>query len=242
MFDLNKSVEQWKISLSQYDSISQKNALELESHLLDEIEHLKDKGLSDKETFWVARNRIGEDRLLESEFKKSNIRELYLNRFSWIIFGGLIFQFISLLGNIVYNSVYIFAMSNNFDALESYSIAMSAFYLIFSLPVIIGYLFYKRHRSENKLLSNVLNKKVKTGPVYVVMLILISVGISGFLFYLSNTMMDLVTVYYKTNGKSSIMEYARYMAIVNPVINIAFLVLALRFMNKKEAILNEVRL
>lgn len=242
MFDLNKGVEQWKISLSQYDSISQKNVIELESHLLDEIEDLKEKGLSDKEAFWVARNRIGEERLLQTEFKKSNIKELYLNRFSWIIFGGLIFQFISLLGNIVYNSVYIFAMSNNFDTLESYTVGTIAYYFIFALPIIIGYLLYKKYKSGNNTLSYVLSKKLKTGSAYLVLIFLLSVGISVFLFYLGNVMMELNTVYYRTSGRSSIMEYARYLIILNPVVLISFLALALRFMNNKEAKLNEVRL
>lgn len=68
-FDLEKNIAQWKQMLSQ-KGMNHENMLELESHLLDEIDLLKTKDLNVEEAFFIARKRIGTVDTLTEEYKK----------------------------------------------------------------------------------------------------------------------------------------------------------------------------
>ncbi|GAB5523755.1 MAG: hypothetical protein Roseis2KO_16270 [Roseivirga sp.] len=70
-FNTGHEIGQWKEALQASGHIDQENLMELESHLLDEIDNLQNKGLSDAEVFLVAQNRIGSCATISKAYKKS---------------------------------------------------------------------------------------------------------------------------------------------------------------------------
>ena len=53
MFDLNLEIDKWRRNMSQLEGVCGVDVDELESHLHEEIEHLKKVGLAEQEAFWV---------------------------------------------------------------------------------------------------------------------------------------------------------------------------------------------
>lgn len=90
-FDLNQNICQWKGTLSQNGALSPDNILELESHLLDELDMLKTQGLTEEESFLVAQKRIGNVDALTSEYGKVNKGRRFLVRLKPYIIGVLIY-------------------------------------------------------------------------------------------------------------------------------------------------------
>jgi len=90
-FDLNQGISQWKGTLSQNGALSPDNILELESHLLDEVDMLKTQGLTEEESFLVAQRRIGNIDALTQEYGKVNKNRKFLVRLKPYIIGILIF-------------------------------------------------------------------------------------------------------------------------------------------------------
>lgn len=87
MFDLNKSISEWKNSFENEESFSSENIDELESHLFDQITELKDTGLSDEEAYWVAQKRIGTTDSLNVEFTKINKLNILKKKIYWMLTG-----------------------------------------------------------------------------------------------------------------------------------------------------------
>ncbi len=94
MFQLDESIEKWKIKLVNSNSFTNSDIAELESHLLDEMDSLKEKELTEEEAFYIASNRLGSVELLSSEFSKVNTKTLYLKRVMWLLAGYLLISFI----------------------------------------------------------------------------------------------------------------------------------------------------
>jgi hypothetical protein len=97
MFDLMKSTADWLGDLRQSEAFEETDLEELENHLRDEIEQLMDKGLSEKEAFWVATNRAGTREELPSEYAKVNSRAVWRHRFLWMAVGVLGYLLVSTL-------------------------------------------------------------------------------------------------------------------------------------------------
>jgi hypothetical protein len=89
MSDVEKQIEQWRVDLGGSELLGHSDIKELESHLREEMEHLKTSGLSDEETFLVARRRLGDTATLEEEFAKVNAHRRLANRSYWMILGLL---------------------------------------------------------------------------------------------------------------------------------------------------------
>ncbi|GFP74716.1 permease prefix domain 1-containing protein [Clostridium fungisolvens] len=93
MFQLEKSLMDWKKKLSASNSLTNSDIEELESHLLDEIDALKKKTLTEEEAFYVACSRIGSVDLLTSEYSIVNSNFLWIKKFLWLLSGYLIISF-----------------------------------------------------------------------------------------------------------------------------------------------------
>lgn len=93
MFQLDKSLEDWKGKLINSNTMTESDVDELESHLLDEIDELKGKNLTEEESFYVACSRIGSVNLLSSEFGKVNFNLIWLKKFLWLLSGYLLIDF-----------------------------------------------------------------------------------------------------------------------------------------------------
>ena len=72
MFNLDESIKTWRNDLNKNDVLSLDDLDELESHLMDEITVLKEKDLSEEEAFLIAKSRIGQNDIIEEEYKKVN--------------------------------------------------------------------------------------------------------------------------------------------------------------------------
>jgi len=95
MFDLSASTAGWLDDLRRSGAFEETDLEELESHLKDEIEQLMDKGLSEKEAFWVATSRVGNREELPREYAKVNSRPVWRHRFLWMAFGVLAYLLLS---------------------------------------------------------------------------------------------------------------------------------------------------
>ena len=91
VFDLNLEILNWKNSISSNCTISADNVLELESHLLDEIDSLKQFNLTDEEAFFVAQKRIGAISDLKVEYAKVNTSFPFIKKLEPFLFGILAF-------------------------------------------------------------------------------------------------------------------------------------------------------
>lgn len=94
-FNLEKSLAQWKNSLYQDDSLTEDTIAELESHLLEETDELRAKGLDEEEAFFVARKRLGDTGILIQEFEKVDDNVLSFNRIRFLVLGILFSWFLT---------------------------------------------------------------------------------------------------------------------------------------------------
>lgn len=76
MFDIEKSLAEWKRSLRKLESFEDGAIAELESHLLDEFDKQKRNGLADEEAFAKAAATVGQPEEVGGEFFNENRRSL----------------------------------------------------------------------------------------------------------------------------------------------------------------------
>ncbi len=88
-FDLSTSIERWRNELAVQRNLSPETRRELEAHLRDSIAALQKRGLSEEETFLLARKRMGKLPLLNREFKKDGVQhwERPIAIAAWVIFA-----------------------------------------------------------------------------------------------------------------------------------------------------------
>jgi cbb3-type cytochrome oxidase subunit 3 len=86
---IERQIEQWRAGLAGSEAFANGDIHELESHLREEIDHLKSLSLSDDEALLVARHRLGDAACLEQEFAKVNPHRLLASRLCWIVAGIL---------------------------------------------------------------------------------------------------------------------------------------------------------
>lgn len=77
-FDLNAAVENWQQELSSQRNLLPDARRELEAHLRDAIAGFQQCGLGDEKSFQLARERIGQLRVIGKEFKK--VGAIYWNK------------------------------------------------------------------------------------------------------------------------------------------------------------------
>jgi len=122
MFDLGLAIEKWRQQMRSEGFKAPGPLEELESHLLDDVEHQVGAGLSLEEAFETASKRIGSAAALKEEFKKIQdgkpIRKLVWTLLSaawlgvWLRFGdlpGLAFVYSALLTALIVASFIDFA-------------------------------------------------------------------------------------------------------------------------------------
>ena len=136
MFDLKYNILNWKNSLESQDSFTNENIEELESHLNEQIDNLKTRGLNDEESFWVAQKRMGCINALSNEFEKINIWESVRKRLLWMIIGFIALGIIVHIMNIINSLSYAVCIYFDIDLLTwtyiIYGLQISAIVLMFS--------------------------------------------------------------------------------------------------------------
>ena len=164
MFDLNKSILNWKKSLQSCDSFTRENIDELESHLNEQIADLTETGLNDEEAFWVAQKRIGTIQSLNSEYTKINNLNILKKKIYWILTGvaGLLmysifitssyYFFLIIFKMLNFNPVYFIIINNSFNEIIIISVCLLILWILSS----------KNNELLNKYYFNKLNKINKT--------------------------------------------------------------------------------
>jgi|GEM_PF-3095400 len=99
MFELKDHIEKWRRELILNQSMSRVNADELEAHLNESIEELTSRGLSEEESYWIARHRLGETRALILEYSKVDPAIIWRKRLLWLLFGYFLFATVPSLVN-----------------------------------------------------------------------------------------------------------------------------------------------
>ena len=92
MFDLNVEILKWRDSLAESEALGKSALDELASHLREEIESLASLNLSEEESFWLARWRLGGTGDLAGEFAKINKSAILRNRLFWMAGGVLAYM------------------------------------------------------------------------------------------------------------------------------------------------------
>ncbi len=237
MFDLNKSISEWKNAFKNKESFSSENIDELESHLVVQITELKDTGLSDEEAYWVAQKRIGTIDSLYVEFTKINKLNILKKKIYWMltgIAGMLMYIFF------VNSSYYIFViicMLLNIDPV-SFTIIYNSFnevVIIFGGIFILWIMSSKKSKLFDKYYFNNLNK-VNLSK-FIVIGALTFVLSSIFYFYYSYELSTDVNRW--ISNSDSLNEFKELNKILNPLQFIfnSFLILVVyyySFVNKRK--------
>lgn len=90
-FNLNVAIENWRNELEAQPQLTPDNRRELEKHLADTVAELRDRGLGDEESFWLAKRRIGQPEKIAEEFKEANPGRLWRERAFWMVAAVLAF-------------------------------------------------------------------------------------------------------------------------------------------------------
>ena len=89
MFDLEKSIAEWKRSFQLSCSLVDEKIEELESHLREAIIDFGRKGLNEEEGFLVATKRLGHAAVLGAEYEKNGFLGVKGDRLIWMLSGYL---------------------------------------------------------------------------------------------------------------------------------------------------------
>ena len=112
-FDIQKQIRSWESKIRTEPSLTESDAEELKSHLLDSIDTLQDAGLDDQEAFLVASKRIGNINDWGQEYLQENNTILQIRRSAVILAGVLIYFFFNNLIEIAGKTFYIILLIND---------------------------------------------------------------------------------------------------------------------------------
>jgi hypothetical protein len=98
-FDLEIAIRQWRNSLSASETLNASEIEELEGHLRESVTDLSSKGLTDRESFQLARLRLGSEDEIESEFSKARPSIKWLSRLKWMSLGVLGLQLANMIAH-----------------------------------------------------------------------------------------------------------------------------------------------
>ena len=88
-FDLNAAIQSWQQELTAQPNLASDVRRELETHLRDSIAGLRQRGLNDEESFWLARRRVGQPAQLDEEFEKADPAKVWHKRIFWMAVGSI---------------------------------------------------------------------------------------------------------------------------------------------------------
>jgi hypothetical protein len=90
-FDLNQTIRQWRDVLSQSATMRAEELDELEHHLRDSMAQLRERQLTEEESFLIATRRLGGGEALAREFAKVNPNRAWQSRLCWMLTGVFLF-------------------------------------------------------------------------------------------------------------------------------------------------------
>lgn len=148
-FNLENALKQWTLNLKKSLQFTKSNLLELESHMLDEMERLQALGLTDEEAFVLAKYQMGTDNELISEFGKVNKKLNFVNRLAPYLKGMFLYIiFITFVQDMLMN----FGLVLQYFNIEGDSARLLfSVFLIMVLSVLIGGVYRLYTHPETKL-------------------------------------------------------------------------------------------
>ncbi len=175
-FDLEEKISNWKQNMLVIAGLSEDNIMELESHLYDEIEILKDKDLDDEEAYIIACKRIGRIDVIATEYRKVDPHRLTIQKMFPYVHGILIFFAFTLFTEmLVYVSTII---TTQFFSLTDNIVWVAGTIMLLSIEGLV-WLVYHRYTSGKELTDRLI--KI---PFLVFIVILSSIGIRASMYYL----------------------------------------------------------
>ena len=93
MFNLEKELLKWKIKLLEMKYLTNEDTDELESHILDKVYDLNNRGYTLEEAFNMAKNDLGSLDLLNDEYMKVNKTIPFQRKIGYGVLGFIIISF-----------------------------------------------------------------------------------------------------------------------------------------------------
>lgn len=107
-FDTEGEIRRWRTRLSESESFSKDDAIELEEHLREEMAVLVGKGSCEREAFAAAYRRIGPPDTVEREYDKVNAGLIWRMRAYWVVTGALLmFSATLLYGTLLHATLFV---------------------------------------------------------------------------------------------------------------------------------------
>jgi hypothetical protein len=133
-FDLNAAMENWRRELAGQLNLASDDRRELETHLRDTIAELRQRGLNEEESFWLARRRVGQPQQLGEEFAKADPAKVWCERVFWMWLAVFLS---STLGSMAHSIVFALTPLNTNSTPKA--VMQTTFILLASLiPIIIA--------------------------------------------------------------------------------------------------------
>ena len=173
-FDIQKQIKSWESKIKTEPSITESDAEELKSHLLDLIDTLKDAGLDDHEAFLVASKRIGSNNDWGEEYRQENNTILQIRRSATILVGVLLYFFFYNLIEIVAKTFYISLLINN---VSGYLALQWVFNYLFAICLLFVIVLTTIYYTENKTITFIERVKFKPGHTVLILIMTIILGI-----------------------------------------------------------------
>lgn len=96
-FDLSAALQTWREELAAQPNLTAETRRELETHVNDTVAEMRQRGLSDEESFWLARRRVGQPKELSQEFASA---ERENPGREWVLWFAIVFYIMTLWQNI----------------------------------------------------------------------------------------------------------------------------------------------
>lgn len=223
MFQLEAAIRNWKDKLYQSNTFTKSDIEELETHLVDEMSSLKDKGLSEEEIFYIASNRIGSVDMLSSEFAKVNCNTLWLKRIVWLLSGYIIISFAQKLISVI--TTYISILLCDYNTVFSKGITQMNFILNLVVSVIVIFVLFHPVTAGLSKLQRVISYLVQVRLPLLISIFTLFVAIYAF-GYQFVTLFSLRTVKDAQIYSQALMGREIYSILWSVLVCVLFLVLA----------------
>src|SRR5260370_40506007 len=86
-FYLSAALQAWREELVAQPGLTPEEQRELETHLHDSVAGLRQRGLNDEDSFWLACRRVGHPQQLAEEFAKADPARIWRERVFWLAIG-----------------------------------------------------------------------------------------------------------------------------------------------------------
>lgn len=172
MFDINPALKEWRSSFQKVEQFSPDDIEEMENHLIDEIDKLKNQYLNEEEAFLLAAHRLGKPKILETEFHKVHPNRIWQNRFNWMVTG---FLTILALNAFIKLSSKLIVFASSFFTTNFSILYLTELVSIGTMIFLIGWIVFKLLFSKKRKVEKLVPARLKHFH-YIIIAFLVSFG------------------------------------------------------------------